>query len=510
MKKEENLLSKFYYPCCNRNQCKGLLRIYFNDNFTINFECENNKNHKREKIYFETFEKFFLKEKEFDYCSKCDTNLECDNKYICKECNNIYCNSCFIYDEHIKTNMNNLNIKNNKCTLHQGNLIYYCETCKKYACIDCLKKNTDGIHENHKFINMSETMPTINEIKKLKNKINEKEKTYEDLIQSLDRWSKKILEKVEKLKQQLKKEIELLKKLFYNFNQNFANLAYYDNFYNTINYIKNINNESLNKFQVCDNFEQKTKNLFNFFFPNKNEINNKNASLSFYDDIEDGIISKITDNLFFVSSKNKVRIYEYNIYEDKIDYNANLDFFKKINSISSSINNDSVYIYACLAKKKKVKIFIYNLKKQLLQLSDIVIKDDNQDSFSENYFDKCIQLSNHLIAISDNKELSIWENKDDIKKYTKINQCIIEDDYFILDMILIENEIFVCLFYNINTKNSEIIYYNYNYNYNNLVHEKKLTHIECFQGKLSCLYLFKQYLLIKGYKGIYILSNRTK
>jgi hypothetical protein len=51
MKKEENLLSKFYYPFCNRNQCKGLLRIYFNDNFTIDFECENNKNNKREKIY---------------------------------------------------------------------------------------------------------------------------------------------------------------------------------------------------------------------------------------------------------------------------------------------------------------------------------------------------------------------------------------------------------------------------------------------------------------------------
>jgi hypothetical protein len=44
---------------------------------------------KGRKYIFETFEKFFLKEKEFDYCCKCDTNLECDNKYICKECNNI-------------------------------------------------------------------------------------------------------------------------------------------------------------------------------------------------------------------------------------------------------------------------------------------------------------------------------------------------------------------------------------------------------------------------------------
>ena len=314
-----------------------------------------------------------------------------------------------------------------------------------------------------------------------------------------------------------------MKKLFFNFNQNFVNLAYSDNFYNIYDYIKNINNESLNQFYNSGNFEKKTKNLFDFFFQNKNKINYKKADLTYYEDIgKYGIVSKITDNLFFVyaNSKDKVRIYEYNSFKDKILYIANLEFFQVINTVSASINNDLVYIYACLAKKKKVKIFIYNLKKELLYLSDLVIKDENENedsSFSNNddnysinsmnnrHFDKCIQLTNHLIAISDYQELSIWKIKDDIKVYSKIKHFT-SNDSFIKDMVLVENEIFVCLFNKLHRNIGEIIYFNYN----NLAQEKKITNIDCFRDNVSCLYLFKQYLLIKGNKGISILSNITR
>ena len=73
------------------------------------------------------------------------------------------------------------------------------------------------------------------------------------------------------------------------------------------------------------------------------------------------------------------------IYHDKID------FTKKIYSLTSFIFNDLIYIYACLAKKKKVKIFIYNLKNESLQLSDDIIADenenDNSQSNDDNYSD---------------------------------------------------------------------------------------------------------------------------
>ena len=248
---EKKVFSKFYYhycPYCYNSFNDKVLNIHFNDDFTINLECKKNVNHKKEKIYFDTFERFFLKEKEFDICYKCNKNLETKSKYICKECKKIYCNICFIYDEHIKTNINNLQIKNNKCSKHQGSLIYCCFKCKELLCINCIKNNEEDTHEEHDIMNIIESMPSVNDIKNLINKINEKEKVYEELSKLLDEWCKILFKKIEKLKKNLKKEIELLRKLFENFNLKFPSASYCFNFFNIKDYIKNINNESLNKF----------------------------------------------------------------------------------------------------------------------------------------------------------------------------------------------------------------------------------------------------------------------
>ena len=94
---EKKVFSKFYYPYCPycyNSFNDRVVDIYFNDDFTINLECKNDVNHIKEKIYFDTFERFFLKEKEFNICYKCNTNVETESKYICKECKKIYCNLC--------------------------------------------------------------------------------------------------------------------------------------------------------------------------------------------------------------------------------------------------------------------------------------------------------------------------------------------------------------------------------------------------------------------------------
>ena len=516
--KEKKVLSKFYYPYCpyclnsSNNQ---VLDIYFNDNFTIDVECIKDDNHNREKIYFNTFERFFIKEKEFDICSKCYENIEIDSKYICKECKKIYCNLCFISDEHIKRNINNLEIKNNKCPKHQGDLIYFCFKCKELLCINCLKYNQDKTHEEHNTINVIENMPSVNELENLLNKINEKEKEYEKLINLLDKWSKAILKKVEELKNNLKKEIELLRKLFKNFNIKFPSFSYGENFYNIKNYIKNINNESLNKFYTSNNFEKQTKNLFDFFFPNKYKIKHKSGYLNHYSFIGNkGIVSKITDNLFFVysSKKKKVLIYDYQISDDLIHCYAKLNFDNHIFSISSTINNDLVYIYACLLGTKKMKIFIYNIKDSKLKLSDFEVNYENEDySISDNednsdisHFTKCIQLSNQLIAISDNRNLSIWEKKEDLKNYTKIKT--INFQFLIKDIFLIDKKYFVCLLSEEYNDEGDIKYYNIE----NLIDEKTIKNIDCMKKKMGLIFLIQQFLLIKGEKGISILSNKTK
>ena len=124
---QTNSDNKIFYPACKEKGCDGLLKIKINENnFSIDYTCEKNKNHKGNGIYFETFEKFYLKEKSKEICFKCKLNLENNTIYKCKKCKEIFCIDCFIYDEHIKKEISNLIINKNKCNLHQRELNSYC------------------------------------------------------------------------------------------------------------------------------------------------------------------------------------------------------------------------------------------------------------------------------------------------------------------------------------------------------------------------------------------------
>ena len=81
MIKKQNIESEFYIPLCSEKNCKGNLAINFDfNNFTINYQCGENKAHKGEKVYFQTFDKFFMKKRKIRNCSRCSTNLENENK----------------------------------------------------------------------------------------------------------------------------------------------------------------------------------------------------------------------------------------------------------------------------------------------------------------------------------------------------------------------------------------------------------------------------------------------
>ena len=54
---------KFYYPYCREKGCDGVLSVKFNDNFSLNYICDKNEKHQKKKIYFKTFEKFYLQDK---------------------------------------------------------------------------------------------------------------------------------------------------------------------------------------------------------------------------------------------------------------------------------------------------------------------------------------------------------------------------------------------------------------------------------------------------------------
>ena len=134
--------TKFYYPYCRQTNCDGLLEIKLDSiNFNINSQCDKNLNHKK-KIYFETFKRFYLHEKNIVKCCQCNQILDNIFNYKCKYCKNFYCQSCFIYDAHLENDFNNISfIYNNYCHFHKDQLIFARIVKCIYACI-VLKKMT--------------------------------------------------------------------------------------------------------------------------------------------------------------------------------------------------------------------------------------------------------------------------------------------------------------------------------------------------------------------------------
>ena len=104
MEKDSN---NYYCPVCRIPECGGILQFKINkNNFSLNYECDKNKKHNGQNIYFKTFERFYLKEMNEDICKRCNAILETNLKYKCKSCEQLFCSSCFTFHKHFKKNIN--------------------------------------------------------------------------------------------------------------------------------------------------------------------------------------------------------------------------------------------------------------------------------------------------------------------------------------------------------------------------------------------------------------------
>ena len=194
---------KFYYPKCKINNCDGILRFKINNNFTIDYQCDKNQEHKGN---IKTFERFFLKEEKIKKCSKCNTFLENNYKLKCKICNKIYCCSCFKDDEHIKVNINDLKINSQKCQTHNIKLFLYCINCKKNLCQSCLNNNSNNPHKKHIIKNLIDLIPSNNNIENIINRL----KYYDELIDKINKWQQELIKKIDNLKQNILNEKEII------------------------------------------------------------------------------------------------------------------------------------------------------------------------------------------------------------------------------------------------------------------------------------------------------------
>ena len=505
-KEEKKIFSQFYYPFCRVDTCDGVLKIRINkNNFSLDYECDKNKEHKGTNIYYKTFERFYLKQINPNKCKKCGSLLENYIKYECKSCQKYFCPSCFLSHKHFKQNINNILIKSLKCNIHNANNMHYCITCKKYLCNYCLKDEIN-IHQRHLKKNLYELMPSKNRIKNFENRLKE----YDDLIQNIDFWVKEFNQKIIRLKQNIIAEKELFKKLTLNFNQSFINYSYFSNFYHLSKYSKNFNNEYLDQFSKSFSFEDKGKILLEYFSQEQKiqhiddtqiEINDDNH-LKFCSSLNNGIFCKITDNYFFkYSYKDKeVEIVKYNKRNETFSElkETKETFVSKICSVSIIDNLDNNYtIYACLLSMRKIIIFNFDLNSRILRR-----EDDKIIKFGLGNFKKVIQLSNELIATADSSNvIDIWtKDKESDIGFSNIGNIALEED--ITDILSVNSDYFIS-----SQSIDEKIYF---FDIKSLSKEKTLFNVDCLDKPNSLLVFNNQYIIVNCFKGFSLISIKTK
>lgn len=500
MDQEEKFENSFYIPRCKERYCNGLLKLFFDfDDFSVNYQCDKNPNHKGKNISLDALNNLCIKLKKINQCYKCSLFLENDCEYKCAQCENIYCHNCYYYDEHIKKDIKNLRKKQNKCLIHNSPKSYFCENCDKNICPLCYKNNSC---KQHKVKNLFDIIPTNYEINSLNNKIKEKINYLKNLINSINTWQEKLINKINNIKGNLEIEIEIMEKLFKNYNQNFLNFTYHSNFKDFHKYIQISNNKSLTHFYNCTLFEDQMLNMSKIMCSKNLKISQKNGILKEIIGKEIGKIAKINDKyiLYYSENNKKIMIAFYREENDKphISYeeNAYIDFDYPIYSICPSIENQRVYI--CLSNKKWVKIIDFDLEDQNIKMAGEIIKDDSN---SENeHFYKCLEVKNGLVATNDDNSIIIWRQNNVNKLYSK--KIVISLNGFgkPSDLLIANNEyIITCL-----SERKKIHFYDIN----NFELIKVFENIDSV-GK-DCLILDKKFLIVNCINGIAIITYKPK
>ena len=507
----EDEQNKYYIPICRESGCNGYLEFDFdNKDFFIKYNCHKNNNHNSNNLYYETFEKFYLKEKYIPKCYKCNIFLENKDKYKCVECNKLYCISCFLSDMHIRKNWINLQIITNKCSKDKNELTYFCKDCQQKVCPFCLRILKNYPHKKHEIESILDEIPSSYILNSLKEKILKKEKYYEKIFESLDEWLVELNKKIERIKENLRTEIRILKKIFFNYNQNCMDYNYYIDCFYFNNNINEYNNIYLKNFMKSKNFEEKIKCIFDLLSPQIKKPEQTKTKLVKLERIgKNGILECFDDKYLLLYSELENEDNEYDEYNEYNEENTikliSFDGFDEISKIkindkikSFNFSPDKKKIYVCLKNEKTILIIEYNSKNNELKLSDekIEIKDGANDNF--NY---CFIINDNNIITIDDKFIYLW-NKTDLNSSLFTNTK--KKDLFctnLYDVCQINEKYLLISHYNILTF----------FSIENLSIEKKIEDVDCVKNKNEkSIILINDCALVNCIKGIAIVSIKNK
>ena len=235
-----------------------------NEEIFIELTCRNNHTQKMPiKNFLDSYQNYFIKK-----CQICNMNININKLLYCFFCKEIFCVNC--REKHLsKLNKKNNHLykifilKEKNCLKHKFKINeYYCITCEKYLCKDCLPI----AHFNHNIKNLYSVLDHKN---KLKNIIEEEENINKKNLQEFNKIIVNAKNKFrdvyncEKIINNIKKNII---NTYENNNGNFYNI-------NNLNLIeKNFYNKKGVKYDI--------NNLSDYFCINKNNLNKNNQIIN--------------------------------------------------------------------------------------------------------------------------------------------------------------------------------------------------------------------------------------
>ena len=423
MKSEEKENNSIYYlPICKR--CGDILKININPfTFEINYECENEGI--SNSLPIEKFTKKKLKR-----VDKLMKELH-EEKNLPK----------YLYDEKENNYKKITKYFNNKqiCETHDYDISDYCRQCKQNICCYC---NIENNHLNHKnqIVHYIEDIPTNSKINNIIDELGKRERFIELFIHKLDKWKYEIIEKTEKLKNNLKNELKFMKALVANFNNKFLNYNYITNFNYIYEYLNNSNslfnskregdfednlkyNNSIYSFYHEEDLSKRTLNLMEVFknFEEKEKVIDIKKSIK-YSNPYSNIIC-LNDFYFIDITFGKISILYF--FKNNIKKVSEIQMNDNYGQIRVSIFDNKLLYFT----KDYIYILYYNLDEQVINIFEKIQVKNTID---------CGEIKKDFILIVRDKEFILWENK---KIVNKINVDM--NNIFFEKILPVNNECYI-------------------------------------------------------------------
>ena len=290
----------------------------------------------KKNIPIENFEKIQVIDYSKIICNKCNKNRQDSYQYFffkCLDCRINLCPLCKNLHENNEKNHKIIDYDkiNYTCNNHNDIFIKYCHDCKKNLCLKCEKD-----HKNHKNIYFGDILPDDNDI------INSNKK----LKEALDKLSidiQLIIERLNEIKNKLKKYQDNFNNIIVPFNNNYKNYQVMQNI-NEFMKQNNIITKDLNAITSNANVPVKLKNLMNLYYKFNNEIES-------VDNIKNQKKENININEIKEETNNtKKYVFDYNKYKQEND-----EYYPAL-----VIDNGSTYLRFGISGEENPEVVIPN------------------------------------------------------------------------------------------------------------------------------------------------------